>query len=163
MYINQQAFTLIELLVVVLIIGILAAVALPQYQTAVEKSRATEALALIKTIAQAQEVHFLANGEYTANLDELDIDVPGKNFAHNDMVRKETNLFGYGARWTSSTDNSGIVAVANRLPTDTRYILVMYGKDPTPYCYSHTITDLKICKLLGAQDASNIKTLYPLK
>ena len=73
---NKQAFTLIELLVVVLIIGILAAVALPQYQKAVEKSKATQALAIIRTVADAQQNYYLANGSYATNFDELAIDIP---------------------------------------------------------------------------------------
>ena len=47
---NKKGFTLIELLVVVLIIGILAAIALPQYFKAVEKSRSTEALSIMGSL-----------------------------------------------------------------------------------------------------------------
>ena len=73
---DKQAFTLIELLVVVLIIGILAAVALPQYQKAVEKSKATQALTLLKSVVQAQDAYHLANGDYAKSFDELAIDIP---------------------------------------------------------------------------------------
>ena len=72
---NNQAFTLIELLVVVLIIGILAAVALPQYQKAVAKSHAAEALSVIKTLTDAEEVYYMEYNEYTNNLEDLDVNV----------------------------------------------------------------------------------------
>ena len=73
---KNQAFTLIELLVVVLIIGILAAIALPQYQKAVEKSRAVTIFPLLRAIGQAQESYYLTNGTYATSFDELPIGIP---------------------------------------------------------------------------------------
>lgn len=76
MKMDRWGFTLIELLVVVLIIGILSAVALPQYQKAVEKSKAAQALTLLRSTYQAAEVYFLANGTWPTSFDDLSIDLP---------------------------------------------------------------------------------------
>lgn len=75
----NKAFTLIELLVVVLIIGILAAIALPQYQVAVAKSRLAAAIPLAKAVKDAQEIFYMANGRYAygAEVHTLDINLPG--------------------------------------------------------------------------------------
>ena len=85
---NVQAFTLIELLVVVLIIGILAGVALPQYNKAVEKSRSAQALTLLKSTYDAATAYNLANGTHATSIDELSIDIPWTGTA----------------KWTSSVD-----------------------------------------------------------
>ena len=69
-------FTLIELLVVVLIIGILAAVALPKYQVAVAKTKTSLAIFQLAQIMQAQERYFMDTGKYSPDLEVLDITVP---------------------------------------------------------------------------------------
>jgi len=75
-------FTLIELLVVVLIIGILAAVAVPQYQKAVEKSRAAEAILILKEMDHAQQLCLLEKEE----------DCGGEEFFANTLFEPPTSL-----------------------------------------------------------------------
>jgi len=84
---KKTGFTLIELLVVVLIVGILAGVALPQYSVAVEKARATEAMTLMNAVAEASERYCFQKDIWPTSLGQLDIEVPfssttwgGKNF-----------------------------------------------------------------------------------
>ncbi len=91
----NDGFTLIELLVVVLIIAILAAVAVPQYQKAVLKARMTQAIIFGKAYVQAQNVYRLANGELASSLGKLDIQLPTPQ------------------GWQNSTSNGGLIMQHN--------------------------------------------------
>ena len=72
----NKGFTLIELLVVVLIIGILSAVALPQYTLAVERSRASEGLTLMSSLAQSLERYRSQKDAWPADFSKLDFEMP---------------------------------------------------------------------------------------
>ncbi len=68
---NNKGFTLIELLVVVLIIGILAAIAMPQYQKAVEKARAAEMVTWVGNAKKAVDIYLLEKGGFPSESTNL--------------------------------------------------------------------------------------------
>ncbi len=68
-------FTLVELAVVVVIIGVLAAFAVPRFMSSVERSKAGEAFNYMATIHAGQERYHARQGEYASNLGALDVDL----------------------------------------------------------------------------------------
>ena len=109
---NKQAFTLIELLVVVLIIGILAAVALPQYQFAVTKSRYSTLKNLTRSIASAEEIYYLKNGTYATDFSELDIDMPSGKLASSTT---DQYVYDWGDCYLVATESNSLVKCTNTL------------------------------------------------
>lgn len=124
---KTKGFTLIELLVVVLIIGILSAIALPQYTKAVEKSRSAEALTNLKSLRDQQALCFLERGEVSECMqgdgtgDTLfsisAVSIPGDSNSNCDYPHcgPVTKDFAYAL--------DGEYIIAERLPTGTKYSL----------------------------------------
>ena len=88
----KKAFTLIELLVVVLIIGILAAIALPQYQVAVMKSHFAGLQTVATSLKNAAQIYEIENGSWPSEISALVFDWPGesKTPALADCIQNDT-------------------------------------------------------------------------
>ena len=130
---------------VVLIVGILSAVALPQYQAAVEKARVARMLPLFKNIQLAREAYKLANGTNTTDLDLLDIEVNYKSKTESsqrilyDVDGESVSL------WVNS---SPIVFNAGR-----GYTIDYYGplSNPSGLCYPNKSGGVaeRVCQSMG--------------
>ncbi len=122
---NQKGFTLIELLVVVLIIGILAAMAMPQYFKAVERSRMSEAVTLLANIAQAQQRKYLQINKYAGNFTGLDVapkNASGAYYYTKGTGGTDTSGNGFGITLGATTPYaSGSVTAVRSNPTGLQY------------------------------------------
>ena len=114
---NNKGFTLIELLVVVLILGILAAMAMPQYFKAVERSRMTEAVTLLSNIATAQQRKYLQINAYAKDYRGLDVAPAGASgavFYTKGDVAKGTSGNGFAITLSSEKTYTAGKATATR-------------------------------------------------
>ena len=149
---SKQAFTLIELLVVVLIIGILAAVALPQYKLAVDKARLMKLVSMTKSVVSAQESYYLANNEYTTDWDNLAVTFSGTRNG-NKITSADGWELTLSVRVAGTGAANGVVASDTKLPDIQIYGFYDHNKDDSEWnsvitCYAHWANAWanKLCK-----------------
>ncbi|MBR4681755.1 MAG: pilin [Elusimicrobiaceae bacterium] len=112
---QQIGITLIELLVVVLIIGILASVALPQYQKTVEKARAAEMISFVGNAKKAVSLYLLENGFPSSNTELLQSGVLTADLTSGlDCALSPITCFSRYYAYEINRNSSGCQIVAHR-------------------------------------------------
>lgn len=143
----KKGFTLIELLVVVLIVGILSAVALPQYNVAVQKSRLSEGFVLARAVRDAEQSYYLANGAYTSDFTALDFGLPaGWTVAGNTARYGDKSVVLAVAGETDKAVNSVYVHVNHTTGIE------FYFNGARELCFSSSEVGKKACKSRGGTE-----------
>ena len=122
----KKGFTLIELLVVVLIISILAAIALPQYQMAVRKAEFASLQPMTKALLDAEERYFLTNGTFTG-IENLDVDMPGATY-----VNRYGSILANGSICSSNTEEGQWLFCATKDKRNT-YLIIPSNSNLYPW------------------------------
>ena len=156
---DAKGFTLIELLVVVLIIGILAAVAVPQYQKAVDKARFMRILPALESILKAEDAYYLANGTFTDSLEELDIELPGTMTANKNGI----SMNGIGIYL--KPQYKGAYARDEKIPGLTIYSFSRYRTDEfsgkiSCYAQKNSTRAISLCKSLSGKTTYDDRASY---
>jgi type IV pilus assembly protein PilA len=117
---DEKGFTLIELLVVILIIGILAAIALPAFLNQREKAQDSEAKSAVRTAQTALETYYTDNQTY-ATVDEAKLKTiePALNNANLLAVPTKTAT-GYAVTVESKGNNKNVFRIENSSGNVTR-------------------------------------------
>ena len=156
-------FTLIELLVVVLIIGILAAIAVPQYQRAVDKSRYATLMPVASTVKNAQETFYMASAMYSNDLQDLDISLPG-------TVDGNKAEFGDGVKVEVSADANSDYVSASKDGLENKYVMYFAKSENFPkevHCEALSSSDRakQLCVSMGGTEigANGKYTVYVLE